>query len=185
MRKFTTKELRNTAAVPAGGGPLRLAGRAGGFLARIRLTPPFFMGQTQTEGKMFLHTESSQHPCRVSTNKSREILLIVDDDPQIRRMLMRFFKHHFDSALTAATPADAERILRENVVTHILLDFHLGYNNPRGTELVVDWRRRYPLIRKALLLSGTRLQDKQIPPEVDHYFMKPIEPKDVMEALKS
>jgi hypothetical protein len=61
----------------------------------------------------------------------------------------------------------------------------LGYSNPRGTELVVDWRQRYPLICKVLLLSGTRLQDKQIPPEVDRYFMKPIEPKDVMEALKS
>ena len=137
------------------------------------------------EGKMFLYTESSQHPCRVSRHKSKEILLIVDDDPQIRRMLMRLFQRHFDLAFTAATPTDAERILQENRVTHILSDYDLGTENPRGTELIIGWRKRYPLIQRVLLLSGSQVSQSQIPNEVDQFFEKGSDPIAILEALKS
>ena len=134
---------------------------------------------------MFLSTESSQNPCGVFRDKQKEILLIVDDDPQVRKMLMRLFKHHFDAAFTAATPADAERILQENKVTHILSDYDLGEENPRGTELIIEWRRRYPLIQRVLLLSGSKLSISKIPDEVDRFIEKGSEPREILEALKS
>lgn len=134
---------------------------------------------------MFLTTESSRYPCSFSQNKSKEILLIIDDDPSIRRMLMRLFSQHFDLAFTAGTPADAERILRENFVTHIISDYDLGAGVPRGTELIVDWRRRYPLIRRVLLLSGAIIKGSQIPCEVDRFFEKGTDPKEILEVLKS
>ena len=134
---------------------------------------------------MFLNADTSERPPRVFNNKSEEIVLIVDDDPQIRSMMKRILFHEFDTVLTAGTPDEAEEILEENDVTQIISDYDLGPECPPGTELVIGWRQRYPSIRRVLLLTGTHLPDADIPPEVDQYFAKGEDPRVLIRALKS
>ena len=134
---------------------------------------------------MFLNTDTSERPPRVFNNQSKEILLVIDDDPQVRRMLTRYFTHHFDVVLTADTPDEAEAILEQEDVTHIISDYNLGPQYPSGTELIIGWRRQYPSIRRVLLLSGSCLSDADIPLEVDHYSSKGEDPKDWLRVLKS
>ncbi len=134
---------------------------------------------------MFLCAKSKDSPCRISTDKQQDILLIVDDDPQIRKMLMQLFQHHFDAAFAAATSMDAERVLQEQKVTHLLSDYDLDDGSPRGTELIFGWRQRYPSIRRALLLSSSKLPLSQLPNAVDQFFEKGSDPVKILEALKS
>ena len=99
--------------------------------------------------------------------------------------MKRILSHEFDTVLTAGTPDEAEEIFEENDVTQIISDYDLGPEYPNGIELIVDWRKRYPSIRRVLLLTGTHLADADIPPEVEHYFAKGVDPKVLIRELKS
>ena len=134
---------------------------------------------------MFLNASTSERPPRDLSSKSKETLLIIDDDPQVQRMLMRIFSDHFDVVLTAGTPDEVEAILEQKGVTHIISDYDLGQQYPSGTELIIGWRRQYPSIQRVLLLTGSRLSGADIPPEVDQYFSKGEDTKNLLRALKS
>ena len=133
---------------------------------------------------MFVTAALMRKPPRASTHKSEEILLVVDDDYQIRKMLIRFLSRNFDKVLAAATPTEAEQLLMTHKVTHLISDYDLGAEHQRGTELVAIWRRRYKSIERALLLTGCSLVDIEIPAAVDKYFLKGVDAKHLLEALK-
>jgi CheY-like chemotaxis protein len=133
---------------------------------------------------MFVTAALTREPPRASTQKSEEILLVVDDDPQVRRMLVRFLSRDFSKVLAAATPMEAEQLLITHKVTHLISDYDLGAEHRRGTELVAMWRQRYRSIERALLLTGCSLVDIELPPAVDAYFLKGVDPKHLLKALK-
>lgn len=137
---------------------------------------------------LFLPTVFSEAPGRASINndnKSKGILLVVDDDPEMRKTLKRILSIHFDSVLTAGTPEEANEILSRHDVTQIVSDYDLGGNHPRGTELIVEWRKRYPSIRRALLFTATYLSESRIPEAVDHFFLKSENHNNLIKALMS
>ena len=134
---------------------------------------------------MFLTVDLPKDPTRVSIEKNAQTLLIVDDDPQIRKMLVRILSDDFDEVIVAATPAEAERKLMVYTVTHLVSDFNLGQDQPPGTELVVRWRKRHRSIERAVLFTGADLTEVEVPAEVDQYFLKDIDPLEIKKALKS
>jgi DNA-binding NarL/FixJ family response regulator len=99
-------------------------------------------------------------------------LLIVDDEELICRGLLRQFRGRFDRVYFATHPGDAERILADIEVTDLICDYNLGENVPPGTELLHEWRRAYPNIRRAVIFSGTDLSCVSIPRTVDSAVSK-------------
>jgi CheY-like chemotaxis protein len=90
-------------------------------------------------------------------NRQKTTLLIVDDEELVCRGILRNFRHCFDQIFFATHPDDAERILQQAEVTNLVCDYYLGDSVPRGTELMIKWRKSYPRIKKAVLYTGADL----------------------------
>jgi len=86
----------------------------------------------------------------------RRILLIVDDMPAICQTLCRYMRPAFDEVMVACTPGQAEDLLDDPKAppTHLLIDQFLGADGTLGADLVEVWRRRYPHLRVAVVLTG-------------------------------
>ena len=113
-----------------------------------------------------------------------KVLLVVDDEPAMRRVLERLLAESFDQVLTAGDPTEAEVALGLNPVTHLVTDCNLGPNLPKGIELVPSWRERCPTIERAVVFSGTDLSSTPAPPEVDAVLHLSAEFDDLLDALE-
>ena len=89
-----------------------------------------------------------------------KILLVVDDDPRICRMVTRRLLGRFEALHTACTEADAEQYLMRERVSHLVCDNELGGGASGGTALFARWRSRYPSIERAVLFTGSTVVDE-------------------------
>lgn len=110
-------------------------------------------------------------------------VLIVEDNEHVRRMLRKILKRRFDKILLAADPNEADRLLAENVVTHLLCDCNLGPGFPMGCQLIPGWRKKHPTIRRAVVYTGTDLSAVKVPPQVDRVVAKTDEVQELIKAL--
>jgi CheY-like chemotaxis protein len=102
-------------------------------------------------------------------------LLIVDDRVEVRSALTRFFELWFQRVYAAASPREASSILQEHAPTVLLCDYWLGEAFPPGTELIAAWRKRFPCLQRAVLMTGTRASALDDVPGVDAVFQKPLD----------
>ena len=105
----------------------------------------------------------------------RDTLLVVDDEAGICRHMARLLRGCFDCVHTATSQSDAERVLREERITHLICDYNLGQNVPSGAELISEWRGRFPSIGRAVLFTGSSKSEISILPGVDRVFFKPMD----------
>lgn len=108
-------------------------------------------------------------------------LLIVDDREDIRRAMERYFSLYFEKVFVAATPVQAEQILRAHTPTFILCDYWLGDEFLPSTEYIPGWRKLVPTIKRVALMTGTKLAAIGSSDCVDVVFQKPLEPAHVVE----
>lgn len=89
----------------------------------------------------------------------KNVLLIVDDMPDVARALKRCLAKSFDLVLVAQSPEEAERLLgdQDNPPTHLVCDHHLGEGQRLGADLISEWRRAYPSLQVAVLLTGSEV----------------------------
>ena len=83
-----------------------------------------------------------------------EVLLVVDDESCITAALSRLLSRHFNRVLVASSAKEAEHILREEPVTHLICDQYLGASTRSGVEVLGEWRQLYPGLRKTVLFTG-------------------------------
>ena len=109
----------------------------------------------------------------------QRVLLIVDDRDDQLRAFRRTLEEQFDIIRLAHDCREAEECLNQQpVVTHLLCDMWLGASGERGDLLVGEWRRRYPSIQLAVLMTGDSLERSAMPAHegIDAYVEKPVDP---------
>jgi DNA-binding NtrC family response regulator len=89
--------------------------------------------------------------------KRRRTLLVIDDDPQICRLMERCLCEHFDEIITTTDPITAHAILEERRVTHILSDLFLGASAD-GITFLTLWKREFPHIERAVIFTAADMQ---------------------------
>ena len=114
----------------------------------------------------------------------KTILLIIDDESSVCRVLRRVLRNKVDEIVTAETPVDAHIVLKTKPVTHVICDHLLGPGQPKGLEIAKNWKQTYASIKKIVILTGTNAaQTIEIPSGIDHILPKTTEPVKLVNYL--
>ncbi|MDK9702969.1 MAG: response regulator [Sulfuritalea sp.] len=118
---------------------------------------------------------------------NRDKLLIVDDQPDIRKLLRIVLGGHYD-LLEAEDAASAWEILRRERPRGIILDIMMP-GGMDGYQLCIEIRRDPELAKTYVALMSARGQDsdRQRGREAgaDDYFVKPYGPLELLQTIKS
>ncbi|MCK9522140.1 MAG: hypothetical protein M0R76_03735 [Proteobacteria bacterium] len=117
------------------------------------------------------------------TNDTAPVLLIIDDESAVCRALKRTFRDQVSSIVVASNAADAQAIVAQEMVTHVLCDQWLGPGQPLGTELVRGWKAQHASIRRILILTGTLAPLVSLPGDIDMVLTKTTDPVEMAAHL--
>lgn len=112
------------------------------------------------------------------------VVLVLDDEPLIRQLMVRLLDRWFGNVLTAESVHVAERMLEENVVTHLVTDYNLGRGQPRGVDRIAAWRGRYPSITRAVVFSSAPPSWATRPVGIDAVVQKTAGLERLLQALE-
>lgn len=116
---------------------------------------------------------------------AKRVLLVVDDDTNVCRALMRLLGRYFDDVVTASTSIDARSLLKKRNITHVICDYCLGKDQPLGIDLIPRWREEHPSIRHAVIFTGNDLDAVPQVLGVDKVVSKSTPPRALVATLDS
>ena len=111
-------------------------------------------------------------------------LLVVEDDPEMRSMLIQFLRQNGFIALPAATEVDIRKQVSSDRVDLILLDVMLG--DESGIEICQSLRAEQDvpvILISALSADHHRMKGYEV--GADDYVTKPFSPKELMARIKA
>jgi DNA-binding response OmpR family regulator len=112
-------------------------------------------------------------------------ILIVDDDPDILKVVSAFLELEEFKAYQAGSITEARAIFEKNFPDLIILDIMLP--DESGLEWLKEVKRFYPLLPVLLLTAKSSVSDKVIGFELgaDDYLAKPFEPLELVARCKA
>ncbi len=118
------------------------------------------------------------------SERAENILLIVDDESSVCRAISRMLQRSVSEITTAISPTEAETILETRQVTHIICDHWFGQGQPLGLSLVATWKKRYPSLKRIVVLTGTDVSQLETPEGVDGVMPKTVDPAKLIKILE-
>ena len=111
-------------------------------------------------------------------------ILIVDDEPNIRRMLSALLRHEGYSTAEAASPAEADKQLEETEPDVVLLD--LAIPGVKGLELLQRIHARLPLTPIIMMSGRASLADAVQATKLGafHFIEKPLTPEAILLTIR-
>ncbi|MBE7416528.1 MAG: response regulator [Ideonella sp.] len=112
------------------------------------------------------------------------VLLIVDDEPELLKLLDEYFGQHGFRVLTAADAGAARTVLAGEEPQAAVLDVHLPDED--GLSLARWMRVRHPRVGIVMLSTAAETIDRIVGLEVgaDDYVAKPFEPRELLARVK-
>lgn len=112
-------------------------------------------------------------------------ILIVDDDPQVRRMLGRIMETQGLDFQAVSTVSEARSVIAVHMPTVILLD--VGVGSESGLSLHAELRAQDPLIPAVIFITGRRdlfPQLAAIAGRSDDWIIKPWDPSELVARVR-
>jgi DNA-binding response OmpR family regulator len=112
-------------------------------------------------------------------------ILIVDDDPQVRRMLCRIMETQKFDFEAVSTVSEARAVIAERMPAIVLLDVVVG--NESGLTLHADLRRSDPLVPAVVFITGRRdifPQIEAVAGRSDDWIIKPWDPAELVARVR-
>ena len=84
-------------------------------------------------------------------------LLVMDAEPQICRLMVRYLKERFEEVVTATDLSDAQTLLNQKVITHILVDpsIFVGPCLP----ILSQWKRRFQNVKRLVIFTAVNIRE--------------------------
>jgi DNA-binding response OmpR family regulator len=115
----------------------------------------------------------------------RRQLLVVDDDPDIRRVLTANLELHGFEAVAAESCAEARRLLDRQLPALVILDLMLPDGD--GMEICRALKKEHPRTPVIMLTARDRLSDKILGLDsgADDYVVKPFETLELIARIRA
>lgn len=114
---------------------------------------------------------STSHAMMLMNKKNPKVLLVVDNEPSITRLVRRICAHDFEIIYTACSSKRAKEYLRCAPVTHLVCDFDLN-ESKNGVALICKWRSEFPRLQRTVLFTGSDFTQFSIPNQIDAVLQK-------------
>jgi DNA-binding NtrC family response regulator len=108
--------------------------------------------------------------------------LVVDDDPDVLRTIMRMLREHADVKVALSADAALETLAGDGF-DYVVVDFNM--TGPNGAWLLRQVRNRYPEARR-ILVSGSSYADLAShlePGLVDRFLAKPLDIEELFDSV--
>lgn len=118
----------------------------------------------------------------MGTESSKKRVLVVDDDPDVLRTVMRMLERQFDVRV-AFSAEQALTVLDEGEIDAVVVDFNMS--GPNGGWLLRRVRDRSPNVSRILLSGSTyaELSPHLDPGLVDVFIGKPLEYEELLASV--
>jgi DNA-binding response OmpR family regulator len=113
------------------------------------------------------------------------MILIVDDDPQVRRSLCRILELQKLDCQAVSTVGEARAVIADRMPSIVLLDVVVGSES--GLTLHADLRRQDPLVPAVVFITGRRDLFQQIvavASRSDDWIIKPWDPAELVARVR-
>jgi two-component system phosphate regulon response regulator OmpR len=112
-------------------------------------------------------------------------ILVVDDEPDVREVLVEYFATHGYAVIGAESAGAAKAIAAEHAIDLALVDIHMPGED--GLSLARHLRERYAAIAIVMLTSAGMVVDRIVGLEMgaDDYVPKPFDPRELLARVKS
>jgi len=121
----------------------------------------------------------------VSEATPKPVVLVVDDEPELRTLLGEYFERHGYAVTTAADAAAARALLAELRPALAILDVNMPGEN--GLSLARWLREAHPRVGIVMLTTAGESVDRIVGLELgaDDYIPKPFEMREVLARVRS
>src|SRR4051812_27666462 len=99
-------------------------------------------------------------PQEARSMNAKTMILIVDDEPDVRDVLVEYFEAHDFETLSAENAADARAIASRNSIDLALIDIHMPGED--GLSLARHLRERYARTAIVMLTSAGTVVDRVV-----------------------
>lgn len=119
-----------------------------------------------------------------ASETSRGVILVVDDEPEVREVLEEYLSAQGYLVLSAEHASAARALVEQHPIDLALLDIHMPGED--GLSLARYLRERYKMAIVMLTSAGT-VVDRIVGLEIgaDDYVAKPFDPRELLARIKS
>lgn len=113
------------------------------------------------------------------------MILIVDDDPQVRRSLCRILEMQKLECQAVGTVSEARAVIAKHMPSIVLLDVVIGSES--GLTLHADLRSQDPLVPAVVFITGRRDLFQEIVAVAgrsDDWIIKPWDPAELVARVR-
>lgn len=116
---------------------------------------------------------------------AQPVILIIDDDDELRLIYRQTLERHDYEVLEASEGASAMQMIIQHKPDVIILDMMMPRMNGSALLQMLEDKKRFPPSRLIVITAYPHFRETALSFEVDQFLSKPVRPNDVINAVRA